>query len=149
MASLSSMEGFLGVDKDGAPILAPTTTNTSTILAPTINPTILVPTIRPSNPGFKSATATHHLDASEMKTGKALTVHEILETVTEPPILNRSSGGGGAEKHSRLKVLELNQADNQASLLTSRSNRPGIGSFHGKYIAMFFFFLVQKFQFEM
>ena len=83
-----------------------------------------------------------------MKTGKALTVHEILETVSEPPILNRSSGGA-PEKHSRPKVLELNQADNQASLLTSRSNRPGIGSFHGKYIAMFFFFLVQKFQFEM
>merc|ERR1719270_1881696 len=112
MASLSNMEGFLGVDKDGAPILAPTTTTTSTILAPTITPTILVPTIRPSNPGFKSVTATHHLDASGMKTGKALTVHEILETVSEPPALNRSSGGSGgsgAEKHPRPKVLELNQ----------------------------------------
>ena len=77
-----------------------------------------------------------------MKTGKALTVHEILETVTEPPILNRSSGGGGgggAEKHSRPKVLESNQADNQASLVAFRSTRPGIGYFHGKYIVMVFF----------
>ena len=74
-----------------------------------------------------------------MKTGKALTVHEILETVSEPPILNRSSGGGGPEKHSRPKVLELNQADNQASLVAFRSTRPGIGYFHGKYIVMVFF----------
>ena len=74
-----------------------------------------------------------------MKTGKALTVHEILETVSEPPILNQSSGGGGPEKHSRPKVLELNQADNQASLVAFRSTRPGIGYFHGKYIVMVFF----------
>ena len=81
-----------------------------------------------------------------MKTGKALTVHEILETVSEPPALNRPSGGGGApEKHSRPKVLELNQAHNQASLVAFRSTRPGIGSSHGMYIEMFSFLLVQKF----
>ena len=77
-----------------------------------------------------------------MKTGKALTVHEILETVTEPPAFNLSSnsgGGGGAEKHPRPKVLELGRADNQASLVTFRSTRPGIGSVHGKCIVLFFF----------
>jgi len=74
-----------------------------------------------------------------MKTGKALTVHEILETVSEPPALNRSSGGGGPEKHSRPKVLELNQDDNQASLVAFKSTRPGIGSFHGRCIVLVFF----------
>ena len=70
-------------------------------------------------------------------------MHEILETVAEPPALNQSSGGSGGgatEKHSRPKVLELNQADNQASLVAFRSTRPGIGSSHGMYIEMFFSF---------
>ena len=85
-----------------------------------------------------------------MKTGKALTVHEILETVSEPPILNQSiCGGGGAEKHQRPKVLELNQAVNQASLVAFSSTRPGTLDLFTVYNSNVFFFLVQKFQFEM
>ena len=117
MASLTGMEGFLGVDKDGAPIMAPT-------LKP-----------RRSGPKREALTAEEILDEAPILVAMvrperaALTVHEILEAVTtEPP--GPTVPVGKTEKHPELGVLmqkefERGPVDVQRSVATFRLPNPG------------------------
>ena len=94
MTSLIDMEGFMGVDKDGAPIMAAT----------------IKPMVMPER--------------------AALTVHEILETVTpEPPgptvpagrTAKHPAGPGGLVQNE----FESNPVDVQRSVATFRLPNPG------------------------
>ena len=105
------MEGFLGVDKDGAPIMAPK-----------LKPRSLMPK-RETEEIFNGAPT---LVPTVMSERAALTVHEILEAVvtTEPsgPRVPAKKQGQGI---LRQKEFESNQAVVQQSVATFRLPNPG------------------------
>ena len=116
MASLIGMEDFLGVDKDGAPIMAPTMK------------------ARSLGPKREALTAEEIFEAPTlapmvMPEKAALTVHEILEAVTtEPP--GPTIPAGQTAKHPGMGVLmqkefESNPVDVQRSVATFRLPNPG------------------------
>ena len=110
------MEGFLGVDRDGAPIMAPT--------------------IKPRNLGPKKQEAlrageiiTEAPILAPMEERVALTVHEIVEAVTEPPA--PTVGAQKTAKHPAglgvlmQKEFESSPVDVQHSVATFRLPNPG------------------------
>ena len=110
------MEGFLGVDRDGAPIMAPT--------------------IKPRNLGPKKQEAlraeeiiTEAPILAPMEERVALTVHEIVEAVTEPP--SPTVGARKTAKHPAglgvlmQKEFESSPVDVQHSVATFRLPNPG------------------------
>ena len=104
------MEGFLGVDRDGAPIMAPK--------------------MKPRNSGpMKEALIVGEIFNEAPKA--ALTVHEILEAVTEPPPPpGPAVRASETPNHSGLRVLvhkesESSPSDVQHSVATYKLTHPG------------------------
>ena len=104
------MEGFLGVDRDGAPIMAPK--------------------MKPRNSGPKKEALIVGEIFNEAPKA-ALTVHEILEAVTEPPPPPGSAvRASETPNHSGLRVLvhkesESSPSDVQHSVATYKLTNPG------------------------
>ena len=114
MASLLGMEDFLGVDKDGAPIMAPTMK------------------ARSLGPKREALTAEEIFEAPTlapmvMPERAALTVHEILEAVTPEPPGSTVPAGRTAKHPAGQNEFESNPVDLQRSVATFRLPNPGKG----------------------
>ena len=104
------MEGFLGVvDRDGAPILAPS-----------MDPRNLGP--KQGAPNFKDGVP---ILATIVKPERsALTVHEILESVTDPPAPCSTGGLGGQHQHQHQHPPPPCSTGHQGGQTTAR--HPGL-----------------------
>ena len=117
MASLTGMEGFLGVDKDGAPIMAPTINTRS---------------LGPKREALRVEMAPN-LVPVVMPERAALTVHEILEAVTIDPPGSTVATGKMAKHPAGQKVLVQREFENkpanvQRSVATFKISSPGKAS---------------------